>query len=145
MGVADTSGGGQAGRVGLDREGRKIGKLQRVYGDGDQPRWGAVKPRRFRRSHLVPLRDARREDDEIRLAASKDQVEDAPRAGRGDTLSVGLQERLRRHYAEGAPPGPSVDVVAGRRRRIMALPRSRGAASGALLYCSACGVDCRRS
>jgi hypothetical protein len=133
MGLGDTSGGSQVGRVVLDREGRKIGKLRRVYGDGDQPRWGAVRPRRFGRSRLVPLRDARSEDDEIRLAATKYQVEEAPRAKRGDTLSAGLQERLRRHYAEGAPRGHRVDVVAGRRRRIMAVPRTRGAASGAML------------
>ena len=133
MGVASTSGGGQLGRPVLDREGRKLGKLLRVYGDGDSPRWGAVRPGRFGRSHVVPLRDARSEDDEIRLDATKDQVEDAPRAQRGDTLSAALQERARRHYAEGAPPPHRADVVPGRRRRTMAVARSRGAASGALL------------
>lgn len=133
MGLKDTSGAGRVGRVVLDREGRKLGKLRRVYGDGDLPRWGAVKSGRFGRSHLVPLRDARSEDDQIRLAATKDQVEEAPRPQRGDTLSPGLQERVRRHYAEGAPPPHRVDVVPGRRRRIMAVPRTRGAVSGALL------------
>jgi hypothetical protein len=81
----------------------------------------------------VPLGDARSEGDEIRLAATKDQVEDAPRAQRGDTLSAALEDRVRRHYAEGAPPPHRVDVVPGRRRRAMAVPRSRGAAGGALL------------
>ena len=133
MAMRDTSSAGQVGRVVLDRKGRKLGKLRRVYGDGDAPRWGAVKPGRFGRSHLVPLRDARSEDDEIRLAATKDQVDDAPRAQRGDALSADMQERLQRHYAEGARTPHRVDVVPGRRRRIMAVPRTRGAASGALL------------
>ena len=133
MAMKGTSGAGELGRPVLDREGRKLGKLRRVYGDGDSPRWGAVRPGRFGRSHVVPLRDARSEDDEIRLDATKDQVEDAPRAQRGDTLSAALQERARRHYAEGAPPPHRADVVPGRRRRAMAVPRSRGAASGVLL------------
>ena len=133
MSLIGTSGGGQLGRTVLDREGRKLGKLRRVYGDGDPPHWGAVKPGPFSRSHVVPLRDARSEDDEIRLAATKDQVEDAPRAQRADTLSAALEERARRHYAESARPPHRVDVVPGRRRRAMAVPRSRGAAGGALL------------
>lgn len=133
MGPSETSGTGQVGRVVLDREGRKLGKLRRVYGDDDPPRWGAVKPGRFGRSHVVPLREARSGDDEIRVAATKDQVEEAPRAWRGDSLSAGMRERLRRHYAGGAPPGHRVDVAAGRRRRTLAVPRTRGAASGALL------------
>jgi hypothetical protein len=133
MGLRDTRGAAQEGRVVLDREGRKLGTLRRVYGEGDSPSWGAVKTGRFGRSHLVPLQDARRKDDEIRLAATKDQVEEAPRAQRGASLSASLQERLRRHYARGAPPGHSVNVVAGRRRRTMAVPRTRGAASGILL------------
>jgi hypothetical protein len=133
MAVRDTSGAGEVGHVVRDREGRRVGKLRRVYGDGETPRWGAVKPGRFGRSHLVPLRDARSEDDELRLAATKEQVEDAPRPRRGDTLSPGLQEQVRRHYAEGGPPPHKVDVAAGRRRRTMAIPRTRGAASGALL------------
>jgi hypothetical protein len=133
MGLSDTSSAGPVGRVVLDREGRKLGRLQRVYGEGHPPSWGAVKPGRFGRSHLVPLKDARSEDDEIRLAATKNQVEDAPRAQRGDTLSAALQERVRRHYAESARPPGMVDVVPGRDRRTMAVPRSRGAASGALL------------
>jgi hypothetical protein len=132
MAMRDTSGAGQVGRLVLDREGRKLGKLRRVYGDGDPPRWGAVKPARFGRSRVVPLRDARSEDDEIRLAATKDQVDEAPRAQRGDALPADMQERLQRHYAEGARPPRRGDVVPGR-RRIMAVPRSRGAASGALL------------
>jgi hypothetical protein len=133
MGLSERSNGGQVGRVVLDREGRKLGKLRSVYGDDDPPRWGAVKPRRFGRSRVVPLRDARSEDDEVRVATTKDQVEEAPRARRGDTLPAGLQERLRRHYGEGGPPGHRVDVAAGRRRRILAVPRTRGAVSGALL------------
>jgi hypothetical protein len=133
MGLSETSGTGQVGRVVLDREGRKIGKLRRVYGDDDPPRWGAVKPGRFGRSHLVPLREARSEDDELRVAATKEQVEEAPRARRGDSLSAGMQEQLRRHYAGGTPPGHRVDVAARRRRRTLTVPRTRGAASGALL------------
>jgi hypothetical protein len=119
--------GGSAGRG--PREGTKLGKLQRVYGDGDPPRWGAVKPGRLGRSHVVPLADARSDGREIRLAATKPQVNDAPRARGGDTLSPELEHQLRRHYHE-----PAAAREGKRKSRGASIvgpwpcPRSRGAA-----------------
>ena len=126
MALIDTGSGDHVGRLVLDREGRRLGKLERTYGEEGRPRWGAVKPGRFGRSRMVPLGDARAEGDEIRLAATKQQVKDAPRAPRDAGLSPKLEDQLRGHYREPATAPP------GRRRR-MAVPRSRGAASGVLL------------
>jgi len=135
MTSTDTIGGGSMGRRVMDRDGRKLGKLERVYGAEDRPNWGAVKSGRFGRPHMVPLRDAWTDSGEIRLAATKSQVKDAPRAGEGAALSPETEDRLRDHYSdtsiesrEGAP-----EAAAPRRRRTMAVPRSRGAASGVLL------------
>lgn len=135
MALIDVRSGGPVGRPVLDREGRKLGKLERVYGEEDRPRWGAVKPSRFGRSHLVPLGEARTEGEQIRLAATKPQVKDAPRAPRGAVLSPELEDQLRHHYYEpaAATPRPSAVVAPAGRRRTMAVPRGRGAASGALL------------
>jgi hypothetical protein len=133
MAPIDTRGDGPVGRPVLDREGRNLGKLERVYGEGDAPRWGAVKPGRFGRSHLVPLGDARSEGEEIRLAATEPQVKNAPRPQRGAALSPELEDRLRHHYHEPPAAPRRKQAVPARRRRIMAVPRSRGAASAALL------------
>jgi hypothetical protein len=131
MALLETGGSGPVGRRVLDRDGRKLGKLERLYGEGESPRWGAVKLRPFGRGHLVPLGDARTDGNEIRLAATKAQVKDAPRAHRGYTLPPDVEDRLRRHYS--APPARRAEAVPAGRRRTMAIPRSRGAASGALL------------
>jgi hypothetical protein len=126
MALIRTGRGGAVGRPVLDREGRRLGRLERTYGDTDRPRWGAVKLGRFGRSRLVPLGDASSEGQEIRLAASKPQVKDAPRARPGAGLSPELEDELRAHYREPATAPPA-------RGRRLAVPRSRGAASGALL------------
>jgi hypothetical protein len=104
MALLETGDGGPVGRPVFDRQGLKLGKLERVYDDGDRAIWGAVKLRFLRRSHIVPLRDARIGAEKIYLAAGKRQVEGAPPAHEGAALSPELEDRLLR--SGGRRPGP---------------------------------------
>jgi hypothetical protein len=135
MALLETGDRGPVGRPVFDRDGRKLGKLERVYGEGDRVVWGAVKRRFFGRSHMVPLRDAQVDGEGIRLAASKPQVEGAPSAHEGAALPAEVEDRLRRHYSgpTGGVAGRADEPASAGRRRTMAVPRTRGAMSGALL------------
>jgi hypothetical protein len=63
MALLETGDGGRVGRPVFERQGRKLGKLERVYDDGDRAIWGAVRPRFLGRSHIVPLGTDRCRED----------------------------------------------------------------------------------
>jgi uncharacterized protein (TIGR02271 family) len=85
----------------VDREGSKIGTIDEIYVDTDtgQPEWLAVSTGLFgSRVSFVPLADARREGDEIRVPYDKDQVKDSPNADADGQLSEQDEQRLYAHY-----------------------------------------------
>ena len=69
------------GKMLVDREGEKIGKLQDVYVDveNDEPQFGTVKEG-FIGRHLtfVPLGGIKVGPDELQVAVTKEQVQAAP-------------------------------------------------------------------
>ena len=69
------------GKMLVDRNGEKLGKLQDVYVDveNDEPQFGTVKEG-FIRRHLtfVPLGGLQVGPDELKVPVSKEQVKDAP-------------------------------------------------------------------
>jgi uncharacterized protein YrrD len=86
----------------VDREGRKVGKLEDVYVDveTDEPMFGTVKEGLFAR-HLtfVPLRGLTIVPDGLQVAVSKEEVEDAPNIDmHGDELSQAGESALYHHY-----------------------------------------------
>ena len=86
----------------VDRDGEKIGKLEDVYVDveTDEPMFGTVKEGLFAR-HLtfVPLRGITIGPDNLQVAVSKDQVQDAPNIEmHGDELSQTGESALYHHY-----------------------------------------------
>jgi uncharacterized protein YrrD len=86
----------------VDRDGKKIGKLEGVYVDveTDEPMFGTVKEGLFAR-HLtfVPLRGLTIGPDDLQVAVSKEQVEDAPNIDmHGDELSQAGESALYHHY-----------------------------------------------
>jgi uncharacterized protein YrrD len=90
------------GKMLVDRYGEKIGKLQDVYVDveTDEPQFGTVKEG-FIGRHLtfVPLGGIRVGPDELQVAVSKEQVEDAPNIERhGEELSQADESVLYHHY-----------------------------------------------
>lgn len=84
-----------------DNSGDKIGKLGTVYVDNDsgQPSFATVSTGLFGISEsFVPLEGAQLDDDEVRVAYTKDQVKDAPRVDAGHELSPTEEDRLYSHY-----------------------------------------------
>jgi uncharacterized protein (TIGR02271 family) len=116
------------GLTAVDRDGDKIGKIEDVYLDQDtgRPEWLAVSGGLFSSGvSFVPLAQAERDRDQVRVPYEKDHVKDAPRAEADGALSEEEEARLYRHYGveygerresfEGRPPvgddvsGPETD------------------------------------
>lgn len=90
------------GRSLVDRDGRRIGKLQDVYVDveTDEPKFATVKERRLsRRVTFVPLQHVSVGPKELHCAVSRDQVRSAPDVPlHGDGLSLAGESSLYDHY-----------------------------------------------
>jgi uncharacterized protein YrrD len=90
------------GKLLVDRNGEKIGKLQDVYVDveTDEPQFGTVKEG-FIGRHLtfVPLGGITVGPDDLQVAVSKEKVKDAPNIEQhGDELSQSDESVLYHHY-----------------------------------------------
>jgi len=90
------------GKVLIDRDGQKIGKLQDVYVDveTDEPQFGTVKEGVFHR-HLtfVPLGGIQIGPDDLRVAVTSEQVRSAPDIEiDGGELSQAAESRLYHHF-----------------------------------------------
>lgn len=90
------------GKMIVDRDGEKIGKLQDVYVDveTDEPQFATVKEG-FIGRHLtfVPLGGTRVGPDELQVPVSAEQVKTAPNIEtHGDELSQGDESALYHHY-----------------------------------------------
>jgi uncharacterized protein (TIGR02271 family) len=84
-----------------DRDGDTIGKVEEIYLDveTDQPEWALVNTGMFgTKSTFVPLKDATREGDMLRVPFEKSQVKDAPRVDADGKLSQSEEAELYRHY-----------------------------------------------
>jgi uncharacterized protein YrrD len=85
----------------VDRAGEKIGKLEDVYVDveTDEPMFGTVKEGLFAR-HLtfVPLRGITIGPDNLQVAVSKEQVQQAPNIDMHGELSHEGESALYHHY-----------------------------------------------
>src|SRR5579872_6305381 len=96
------------GKMLIDRDGRKIGKLQDVYVDveTDEPQFATVKEG-FIGRHLtfVPLGGIRIGPDDLQVAATKEQVRSAPEIEvHGDELSQAGESRLYHHFEQNYTP-----------------------------------------
>lgn len=90
------------GKVLVDRDGERIGKLQDVYVDveSDAPMFGTVKEGFFDR-HLtfVPLVGVEVGPDQLRVTAHKDQVKSAPDLDlHGQEMSQADESALYHHF-----------------------------------------------
>jgi hypothetical protein len=98
------------GKMLLDRNGEKIGKLEDVYVDveNDQPQFATVKEGLIGR-HLtfVPLGGIQIGPEDLQVAVTKQQVKSAPEiAMHGEELSQTDESVLYHHYELNyAPPG----------------------------------------
>ena len=90
------------GKMLIDREGERIGKLQDVYVDveNDEPQFATVKEGLIGR-HLtfVPLAGITVGPDDLQVAVTKEQVKSAPNIEQhGDELSQADESALYHHY-----------------------------------------------
>jgi hypothetical protein len=104
------------GKVMVDRDGERIGKLQDVYVDveTDEPQFGTVKEGVFRR-HLtfVPLAVVQVSPDFLKVATTKEQVRSAPDIElHGDELSQADESTLYHHFEQNYTP---INTESGRR------------------------------
>ena len=104
------------GKVLVDRNGEKIGKLQDVYVDveTDEPQFGTVKEG-FIARHLtfVPLGGIQIGTDGLQVAVTKEQVRSAPDiALHGEELSQADESTLYHHFELNYTPP---DTDSGRR------------------------------
>ncbi|WP_162529560.1 PRC-barrel domain-containing protein, partial [Agromyces humi] len=87
-----------------DRDGEKIGKVNQVYVDDrtGRPLWASVNTGFFGTSEtLIPLEDATRDGDSLRIAYDKAFVKDAPRIEIDGAISPEEQDRLFTYYDLG--------------------------------------------
>ena len=104
------------GKMLVDRDGEKIGKLQDVYVDveNDEPQFATVKEGLIGR-HLtfVPLGGIKVGPDELQVAVAKEQIRSAPNiAQHGEELSKDDESALYHHYELNYTP---FDTESGRR------------------------------
>ena len=104
------------GKVIVDRDGERIGKLQDVYVDveTDEPQFGTVKEGIFPR-HLtfVPLAGIQVGPEFLQVAATKEQVRSAPDIElQGEELSQADESTLYHHFEQNYIP---IDTESGRR------------------------------
>ena len=89
------------GKVLVDRDGEKIGKLEDVYVDveSDEPMFGTVKEGLLGR-HLtfVPLDGVTIGPDDLQVTVSKEMVKNAPNIATGEELSEKDESELYHHY-----------------------------------------------
>jgi uncharacterized protein (TIGR02271 family) len=85
----------------VDRDGSKIGSIDDIYADEQtgQPEWMAVRTGMFgTRLSFVPLAEAQRSGDDVRVPYDKAQVKDAPNVEPDGQLSEQEESRLYSHY-----------------------------------------------
>jgi hypothetical protein len=104
------------GKMLLDRDGEKIGKLQDVYVDveTDEPQFGTVKEG-FIGRHLtfVPLAGLQIGPDDLQVTVTKDQVKSAPDIEmHGEELSQADESTLYHHFEMNYTP---INTESGRR------------------------------
>ncbi len=96
------------GKMLVDRDGERIGKLQDVYVDveNDEPQFATVKEG-FLSRHLtfVPLREIKVGPEGLQVAVSKEQIRSAPNIEQhGEELSQGDESALYHHYEMNYTP-----------------------------------------
>ncbi|HEY4992791.1 MAG TPA: PRC-barrel domain-containing protein [Nakamurella sp.] len=104
------------GKLVVDRDGERIGKLQDVYVDveTDEPQFGTVKEG-FVNRHLtfVPLTGVQVSPESLQVTATKEQVRSAPDLElSGDELSQADESKLYHHFEQNYTP---IGTASGRR------------------------------
>jgi sporulation protein YlmC with PRC-barrel domain len=109
----------------VDQDGDKVGKLDEIYIDREtgRPEWAIVNTGFFgRKSSFVPLKDALRDGDMIRVPYQAEQIKDAPSVEPDGEISREEEQQVYSHYGldysqaqsgSGLPEGTSTAAAAG--------------------------------
>jgi len=126
----------------VDQDGDKVGKLDEIYIDREtqKPEWAVVNTGLFgRKSSFVPLKDALREGDMIRVPYQKEHIKEAPSVDPDGEISPEEEQSVYAHYGleysqtqsgSGLPEGETAAGTA----------TGRGGESGAGTAAAAAGV-----
>jgi sporulation protein YlmC with PRC-barrel domain len=85
----------------VDQDGDKVGKLDEIYLDSQtgEPEWAVVNTGLFgRKSSFVPLKDALREEDMIRVPYQAEQIKEAPSVDPDGQISPEEEQQVYAHY-----------------------------------------------
>jgi sporulation protein YlmC with PRC-barrel domain len=85
----------------VDQDGDKVGKLDEIYVDRDtgKPEWAVINTGLFgRKSSFVPLKDALRDGEMIRVPYQKDHIKEAPNVDPDGEISPDEEQRVYAHY-----------------------------------------------
>jgi len=85
----------------VGRDGDKIGTVEDIYVDEatGRPEWLAVKGGIFgTRSRLVPIGDARRDEEGVMVTETKDTIKDAPDVSLDGEVSEAKERELYEYY-----------------------------------------------
>jgi sporulation protein YlmC with PRC-barrel domain len=121
-----------------DREGEKIGSIDEVYVDRDsgEPEWLAVKTGLFgTKLSFVPVAEATRTGEAVRVPYEKAQVKDAPQVDADGELSEAEKTDLglRRHQRPQRGPADGARAARGHRRGPQGADRGGPAGCPALI------------
>jgi uncharacterized protein (TIGR02271 family) len=102
------------GQDAVDSDGDKIGAIEEIYFDAhtNEPEWAVVNTGLFgTKQSFVPLREAARSGDGIRVPFDKTTVKDAPKIDPDGRLSTQEEAELYRHYGlDYSEPGSGSGV-----------------------------------
>lgn len=118
-----------------DSDGEKIGSVDTVFLDEhtDEPKFALVNTGMFgTKSSFVPLEGARMDGDDLRLAYSKDKIEDAPNLDADEHLDPAQEQELFRYYAMDAGTGTDATRSQGDAPATEARNTSEDASDGAM-------------
>ncbi|MEU6821449.1 PRC and DUF2382 domain-containing protein [Streptomyces atriruber] len=116
QGEGFTNSDGLAGLTAYDRTGEKIGSVEQVYLDdrNGRPEWVTVKTGLFgMKQSFVPLAGARRQDDQLHVATTKEAVKDAPRIDADQHIEPGEEHELYAHYGLTRPQAAARGMAGG--------------------------------
>jgi sporulation protein YlmC with PRC-barrel domain len=85
----------------VDQDGDKVGKLDEIYLDREtrKPEWAVVNTGLFgRKSSFVPLKDALRDGEMIRVPYQKEHISEAPSVDPDGEISPEEEQRVYAHY-----------------------------------------------
>jgi sporulation protein YlmC with PRC-barrel domain len=85
----------------VDQDGDKVGKLDEIYLDRETgtPEWAIVNTGLFgRKSSFVPLKEALREGEMIRVPYQKEQIKDAPNVDPDGEITPEEEQQVYAHY-----------------------------------------------